>query len=175
MQILLEKGLSFSLVYIFRWKVHFFLSQKAQRMVKTSKFVLQRQKNWRQTVKTISCLKIYNNKFSHALLFWSKCMHRNYCFRCKQHSYAACDAPLSASINLMTNKLPKRLNKWYVEWYKMRVTSAIRTASYFLWVTSCILTRLKSRVKIKCASWKSKAQVENLKCGFWKLEVRTPI
>ena len=35
----------------------------------------------------ISCLKIYNNKFSHALLFWYKYLHRNYCFRRKQHSH----------------------------------------------------------------------------------------
>ena len=41
---------------------------------------------------------IYNSKFSHALLFWYKCMHRNYCFRCKRHSYAACDAALAASL-----------------------------------------------------------------------------
>ena len=46
----------------------------------------------------ISCLKIHNNKFSHTLLFWYKYMHRNYCFRHKRHSYAACDAVLAVSL-----------------------------------------------------------------------------
>ena len=49
----------------------------------------------------ISYLKyMYNNKFSLALLFWYKFMHRNYCFRRKQHSYAACDAALSKDIKV---------------------------------------------------------------------------
>ena len=49
----------------------------------------------------ISCLKIYNNKFSHALLFWIIHVHHNYYFRRKQHSYAACDAALAASIYIL--------------------------------------------------------------------------
>ena len=46
----------------------------------------------------MSCLKLYNNKFSHALLFWYKYMHRNYCFRRKQHFYGTCDTALAASM-----------------------------------------------------------------------------
>ena len=43
-------------------------------------------------------LKNINRKFSHALLFLIKYMHRNYCFRCKRHSYSACVVALAASI-----------------------------------------------------------------------------
>ena len=45
--------------------------------------------------------KVYiylNDKFSHALIFWYKWMHRNYCLRRKRHYYAARDAALAASI-----------------------------------------------------------------------------
>ena len=138
MHFLLEKELSFSLMYIFPWKVHFLLSQKAQRkwykhQNLSRKNKTKQKKNWRQTIKTItnefecfdvrpllcnfcfflqqknnksctalflliSCLKMYNKKISHALLFWYKYMYRNYCFRRKQHSFAACDAAPAASI-----------------------------------------------------------------------------
>ena len=47
----------------------------------------------------ISCLKIYNNKFSH---YFELYMHHNYYFRRKQHSYAACDAAFAASIYIKT-------------------------------------------------------------------------
>ena len=129
-----------------------FKLESSEKMVKTSKFVSQKQnktkKNWRQTIKTsefecfdvrplpcnffsffkqktrstalillISCLKIYHNKFSHALLFWYKYMHRNCCFRLKQHSYAACDAALAASF--YTSKVGKKLKKClhFVDWF----------------------------------------------------------
>ena len=41
-------------------------------------------------------------------------MHRNYCFRRKRHSYAACDAALAASIyssspNTMTGSKTRRV------------------------------------------------------------------
>ena len=137
MHILLEKGLSFSLVYIFPWKVHFLVSQNAQRkwykhQNLSSKNKTKQTKNWRQTTKTItnefecfdvrplhcnfcfflqqkssksctelflliSCLKIFIYKFSNALLFWYKYVHRSFCFRLMQHSYAACDAALAAT------------------------------------------------------------------------------
>ena len=40
---MLEKGLSFLLVYIFPWKVHFFKLESLEKMVKTSKFVSQKR------------------------------------------------------------------------------------------------------------------------------------
>ena len=62
-------------------------------------FFLQQKKATRNNCAflLISCLKIYNSKFSHALFFWYKYTHRNYCFRHRQHSYAACNAALAAS------------------------------------------------------------------------------
>ena len=139
MHILLEKGLSFSLVYIFPWKVYFFLSAKAQMVngknIKTclakTKQNKTKKKNWRQLIKTItnefkcfdvrpqhcnfssfynknsksctvlflliSCLK-YIITNSHMLYYFDINTCIVYCFRRKQHSYAACDAALAASI-----------------------------------------------------------------------------
>ena len=62
-------------------------------------FFLQQKNNKSYTALflLISCLNKYNNKFSHALLFWFKYIHCNYGFRRRQHSYAACDGALAAS------------------------------------------------------------------------------
>ena len=96
-------------IYISMKSTFLFKPESSEKMVKTSKFVSQKQnkKNWRQTIKTITnefeCFdvrplycnfasfynkkqqelycafstnimlkNIYNNKFSHALLFWYK-------------------------------------------------------------------------------------------------------
>ena len=39
------------------------------------------------------------------LYYFELYMHHNYCFRRKQHSYAACDAALAASIIIYTVRI----------------------------------------------------------------------
>ena len=45
------------------------------------------------------------------LYYFELYMHHNYCFRRKQHSYAACDAALAASIFLRTKLVNKKLKE----------------------------------------------------------------
>ena len=77
-------------------------------------FLQQKQQELYCAFSTLtSCLKIYNNKFSRALLFWIKHMHRNYCFWRMQHSYAACDAALTASVYINVYSTTKQLQKCF--------------------------------------------------------------
>ena len=82
MHILWEKGLSFSLVYISMKSTFPCKPERSEKMVKTSKFVSQKKKNWRQTIKTIT------NEFE--CFDVRPPLHCNFCFFLQQKSNKSC-------------------------------------------------------------------------------------